>query len=250
MSAKQKKIQRFRTQEILASVVDGYNSFAEEWNVTRQHNWYEFTLFAQNLGLNGSVLDVGCGNARLYPFLQEQHPSVTYTGIDNSTELIGIATRTYPGIQCIVGDALALPFGNESFSTVASFAVLHHITPRSNRQQFFAEIARVLTPGGRAFVTVWNLHQPKYMQYFRKQYFTKVLNTFHSPFNPAFAFSDCLIPFGEHKTLRYVHGFTPNELERLAAKYFTVENMYFTLKDGLTGNWQECRNICIELRKR
>jgi ubiquinone/menaquinone biosynthesis C-methylase UbiE len=250
MALKKKKIHDYSAKNLLDSVVAGYDLFANEWHTTRQHNWYEFSLFAKLLLPTDSVLDVGCGNARLYPFLQDVLPTVQYTGIDASAKLIDIARTEYPLVNAQVGNALALPHEQNTFNAVASFAVLHHITPQSNRQQFFAEIARVLKPGSIAFVTVWNLHQPKYAQYLRGDLCTRLWNIARSPCNAPFGLRDCRIPFGQQKTLRYVHAFTPKELQRLAAPLFTVESTHFTLKDGLTSNWQECRNICLVLRKR
>lgn len=56
--------------------------------------------------------------------------------------------------QVTVGDAENLPFPDNSFDIVYSWGVVHHSpdTPRC-----FAEIARVLRPGGRARVAIYHL---------------------------------------------------------------------------------------------
>lgn len=51
------------------------------------------------------------------------------------------------------GDAESLPFENDFFEFVYSFGVVHH-TPDSER--VIREIYRVLKPGGRAYITVYN----------------------------------------------------------------------------------------------
>jgi ubiquinone/menaquinone biosynthesis C-methylase UbiE len=46
------------------------------------------------------------------------------------------------------GDATALPFEDEQFSAVVCFTMLHHIPIREQQDRAFAEVARVLAPGG------------------------------------------------------------------------------------------------------
>lgn len=58
----------------------------------------------------------------------------------------------------IVGDAHALPFGNASFSVVLCTEVLEHLR---DPRKAFAEMARVVEPGGRLILTtrfVYPLH--------------------------------------------------------------------------------------------
>jgi ubiquinone/menaquinone biosynthesis C-methylase UbiE len=46
------------------------------------------------------------------------------------------------------GDATALPYADDRFSAVLCFTMLHHIPTVAQQDQAFAEIARVLRPGG------------------------------------------------------------------------------------------------------
>jgi ubiquinone/menaquinone biosynthesis C-methylase UbiE len=46
------------------------------------------------------------------------------------------------------GDATALPYPDASFSAVLCFTMLHHIPTVAQQDQAFAEVARVLRPGG------------------------------------------------------------------------------------------------------
>lgn len=46
------------------------------------------------------------------------------------------------------GDATAMPYADESFSAVLCFTMLHHIPSRRLQDQAFAEVTRVLAPGG------------------------------------------------------------------------------------------------------
>jgi ubiquinone/menaquinone biosynthesis C-methylase UbiE len=46
------------------------------------------------------------------------------------------------------GDATAMPYPDQSFSAVVCFTMLHHIPSAELQDRAFAEIARVLAPGG------------------------------------------------------------------------------------------------------
>jgi SAM-dependent methyltransferase len=51
-------------------------------------------------------------------------------------------------VAVIQGDATKLPFADASFSAAVCFTMLHHIPSRELQDRAFAEIARVLRPGG------------------------------------------------------------------------------------------------------
>jgi ubiquinone/menaquinone biosynthesis C-methylase UbiE len=57
-----------------------------------------------------------------------------------------------PIVEFSVGSAIALPFPDGSFDTVVSWEVIEHI-PRNTEVQMFAEMKRVLRPGGRIYLS-------------------------------------------------------------------------------------------------
>ncbi|MBU0458652.1 class I SAM-dependent methyltransferase [Patescibacteria group bacterium] len=241
-------IKGFSPEDLLKSVHEGYNSFAQEWSNTRGYAWYEFEFIKEKIEDGSNVLDLGCGNGRLFKYLKGV-TDVQYKGVDNSEKLIEIAKQNIPEGDFEVGDVLKLPFEDNSFDTVISIAVAHHITPRTNRVKFFDEISRVLKPESAAFVTVWNIHQDKYKKYLKMNMWHKIIQTIKSPFNTSFGFGDCLIPFGEQKTLRYIHAFTPDEVAGLVKDKFEILETLFTDKDEVIKDWKEARNLCFYLRK-
>jgi ubiquinone/menaquinone biosynthesis C-methylase UbiE len=94
------------------------------------------------------VLDVGCGTGAGTLFLAREFPQARVRGVDISEEMIEAATAKVGldpegRVAFRVGDAAALPFGDESFDLVAQL----------NMPPFFDEMVRVLRPGGHvAFV--------------------------------------------------------------------------------------------------
>ncbi len=74
------------------------------------------------------------------------------TGTDFASAMVEEAKRRNPGLTFEVADAEALPYADASFDrVVCCFGVLHFANP----DLAFAEIARVLRPGGRFTFTVW-----------------------------------------------------------------------------------------------
>ena len=108
---------------------------------------------AELAGLKASdlVLDVGCGLGGTARYLAERY-KCNVAGIDLTeeyisvgkklTELIGLSDR----VELSHGSALELPYEDESFDIVWTEHVQMHI---ADKNRFYAEIARVLKPGGR-----------------------------------------------------------------------------------------------------
>ena len=82
------------------------------------------------------VLDVGCGDGELARHL----PAGSWVGLDSSAEMLSRAPQ--PSVR---GDATALPFGDESFGSVALLYVLYHLPDPALA---LAEAHRVLRSGG------------------------------------------------------------------------------------------------------
>jgi SAM-dependent methyltransferase len=75
-------------------------------------------------------------------------------GIDIADGMLALARRLHPELDFRRGNAEALPFTSESFdAVVANFVLLHLGRP----EQAAAEFARVLRPGGRLALTVWDV---------------------------------------------------------------------------------------------
>jgi ubiquinone/menaquinone biosynthesis C-methylase UbiE len=100
-----------------------------------------------------SVLDVGCGTGALALAAKDfVGAGGEVAGIDPSPEMVARARRkaAKAGVEARfeVATIEALPFPDATFDAVLSSLMLHHLTD-DGRRQGFAEIARVLKPGGR-----------------------------------------------------------------------------------------------------
>ncbi len=102
------------------------------------------------------VLDVACGSGNLTQTAQKYTgPDGKATGIDASPEMIEVAKkkaeRLGSGASFQLGLAEKLDFPDGTFDVVISRLAIHHL-PDDLKQRAFAEILRVLKPGGRVLI--------------------------------------------------------------------------------------------------
>lgn len=106
------------------------------------------------------LLDVACGPGHLVAKAAARGGRPV--GVDVAHAMIRRAQAANPGLKLRQGDAQRLPFPDASFDVgTASFAIMHLSQP----ERAVSELARVLTPGGRIAVTVWD--QPERARLFR-----------------------------------------------------------------------------------
>jgi ubiquinone/menaquinone biosynthesis C-methylase UbiE len=122
----------------------------------REHFWWRgfraFVRPALERAVRGErvrVLDCGCGTGANLEMLRQFGPSV---GIDLTWAGLAFA-RGRGDRQVAQASADALPFPDGSFDLVTSFDMLQCV-PGTAEPIAFAEIARVLRPGGHAVITV------------------------------------------------------------------------------------------------
>jgi ubiquinone/menaquinone biosynthesis C-methylase UbiE len=96
-------------------------------------------------GLGTSIGDIGCGTGRLEPYLAAR--GLSPRGVDLSPEMIRVARRDYPDFEFEVADLRQLPFADASLAGVVCWYSLMYLPP-SDRPAAFAELVRVVTPGG------------------------------------------------------------------------------------------------------
>jgi malonyl-CoA O-methyltransferase len=109
------------------------------------------------------VLDLGCGTGHFRPALRQRYPQAQYVGLDIAAGMVDRA-RNHCRDESIwlVADAEAMPLASESIDLVfSSLAVQWCLRP----EQVFAELARILKPGGKCVFTtlgpktLWELRE-------------------------------------------------------------------------------------------
>lgn len=93
------------------------------------------------------VLDVSCGRGAVAVTLRAHFAPRSYVGIDLSAEAIAFCATQHarPAFEFREGDAEALPVSNAAFDVVTNIEASHNYP---HPGAFFAEVRRVLRPGG------------------------------------------------------------------------------------------------------
>jgi SAM-dependent methyltransferase len=131
-------------------------------------HWHRYH-FAARWAKGLVVLDVACGEGYGSALLARHAAKVT--GVDLSPDAIAHARSEYAGItnlEFVAASCTQMPLPDAAFDVVVSFETLEHIAAQ---EEFLAEVARVLKPGG-----VLVLSCPNKVEYSDKPGFT---NEFH-----------------------------------------------------------------------
>jgi SAM-dependent methyltransferase len=101
----------------------------------------------QDVELGGRVLEVGPGFGATTRVLARRLGRLDVLELDERyCERLRVQLGNRVNVTC--GDATAMPYADGQFSAVLCFTMLHHIPSRELQDKAFAEIARVLAPGG------------------------------------------------------------------------------------------------------
>ena len=111
------------------------------------------------------VLDVGCGTGTLaLDVVRRVGSAGRVAGVDPGTAQIARArakaSRRHLPVEFQVGVIERLPFADSTFDVVFSTLMMHHL-PAPLKRQGFAEIARVLRPGGRLIIADFTRKQER-----------------------------------------------------------------------------------------
>lgn len=230
-------------QKMVEKVKSDYNLISREWDLSRTRPSQLKLNLVRDVEEGMQVLDVGCGNALMFPYLAEK--GAFYFGVDIAENLVEIARERYASeiesgrARFVVGNATELPVQDDEFDFVISFAVLHHLPSVELRRKFFDEIQRALRPNGRVRITVWNLCNE-----WAKSRFD-VGTQLEGKTD-----GDVFIPWkGTQGQLinRYVHQFSKEELYLLAegSDFFDVRIDHYNRAGEKTENGEE---LVIEMR--
>ncbi len=109
------------------------------------------------LGPESEVLDLCCGPGGATRYLAMTGARVS--GLDASRTSLAYAKRQIPKATFIYGRAEALPFADDQFDLVHTSLAMHEML-NAQRQAIFAEVRRVLKPGG--ILAILDFHRPNF----------------------------------------------------------------------------------------
>ncbi len=131
----------------------------------------EHEIYAQLLPLQGArIIELGCGPAKHTRHIAETHApeSILACEVDQRQLEKNLAITDLPSVRFVDAGAEAIPADDGSADIVMMFKSLHHV-PVDSMGAAMQEIARVLRPGGLAYIS-----EPVYAGAFNE-----VLKLFH-----------------------------------------------------------------------
>jgi SAM-dependent methyltransferase len=147
--------------------------------------WASRVAVAANVHPGQRVLDVACGTGVLACAVAERvSPGGSVVGLDINEGMLAVAKSKTTEIEWRQGRAEALPFDNASFDAVVSqFGLMFF----EDRPAALREMLRVLRPGGRLAVAVWDAleHSPGYLamtELLRRLFGNEVAAALNAPF--------------------------------------------------------------------
>jgi ubiquinone/menaquinone biosynthesis C-methylase UbiE len=149
------------SDEARAVVRHGYDDVAESYLAARTVDGDDLRALdalIASLATGGRVLDAGCG-AGVPVTHRIVDAGLTTVGLDCSIGQLRLARRLAPAVALLQGDLASLPFSDATFDAVVSFYAIIHV-PRHDHSAVFAEVRRVLRPGGWSLLCLGQSDNP------------------------------------------------------------------------------------------
>ena len=138
------------------------NNEKEEFFDTQANNWEarnyppeklkQVDELVQSLPLAQArvILDVGCGEGVLQPFLRKYGPAdAVFIALDPSSAMLQCLSKRFAHVRTYQAKAEAMPLPDASVDMVICFSAFPHI---ADKKAAAREFYRVLRPAGRAYV--------------------------------------------------------------------------------------------------
>lgn len=201
-----------------------YNEIAEEFSATRKTMWPELADLDQYVKEGDKVLDIGCGNGKLFGYLAGKRKNFSYSGLDISENLLDHARKIYqdaelPNKEFKVFDGMNIPYSDNSFDVVYCLATLPHLPGSDMQVKFLENIRKTAKPGAKLILTCWNLWQSKFIKYQLKMIVNCIIDKISG--KGQCDWGDLYIPWkkrGVQPIWRYYHAFTLLELRGVLEK--------------------------------
>lgn len=140
--------------EVSSNEIIAANYYEDNFVPTLFSRWSPVIIGAAEIRTGHSVLDVACGTGIVIRDIgRSPCSSLNLSGLDISPGMIEVARSLAPEIDWHVGDAMALPFADDQFDrVVCQFGLMFF----ADRVKAVTEMMRVLKPGGKLAVLVWD----------------------------------------------------------------------------------------------
>ncbi len=135
-------------REMFARISRRYDLMNRVMTAGQDQRWRRMVVEMCDLPPGGRLLDVATGTGDIAYLARRLRPDVRAVGVDFTFEMMAVGREKAPELQVpfVQGDALNLPFEDNSFDAVCSGFMMRNVTDIARA---FAEQQRVVRPGGR-----------------------------------------------------------------------------------------------------
>ncbi len=167
---------RSYVRQMFTKIAPRYDLMNRLMALGRDQAWRRTVIRLCALPTGGRLLDVATGTGDIAYEAQRQDPTLRAVGIDLTREMLVYGQEKQPAVgpalPFIEGDALALPFADDTFDAACSGFMMRNVV---DIRSAFAEQARVVKPGGRVVCLEISLPStPGFSQLFRLYFFKLV----------------------------------------------------------------------------
>jgi SAM-dependent methyltransferase len=217
-----------------------YATYAQSFAATRHNVQPGVQRLLPQIMQSEVVLDLGCGNGNLAELLKSEGFCGSYFGIDENgyfLEQAEVATKdavcgSYTFRQSSLASFDWLELVDEA-DAICSFATLHHLPGADLHRQLFSSVSSKLNPKARFFLSCWQVLGNQRLE--KRLVPWKPIDLENEQIKENDLLMDWRADPGKPAKLRYVHHFTPSELQALGkSQGLTLQEEFFS--DGKEGN--------------
>jgi demethylmenaquinone methyltransferase / 2-methoxy-6-polyprenyl-1,4-benzoquinol methylase len=177
-------------KDIFSTITGKYDFLNRFLSLRRDVAWRNFAAKKMRFFQTQRYLDVACGTGDLSIAAAEKHKQISVTGLDFVPEMVAAAKdkvqkkNLADRIQIMQGDALQLPFAENSFDVAGIAFGIRNIPDRARA---LSEMLRVTVPGGQVMVLEMTFVQNRFFRMIYYVYLNFLLPAFAKQFskNPA-----------------------------------------------------------------
>lgn len=165
-------------KEIFSTITPRYDFLNHFLSLRRDIAWRRFAVKKMNFSATKRFLDVACGTGDLSIDTARRHNGVIVDGVDFVRDMIQVGQekiyqeRLADRIQLSVGDALHLPFRDNTFDVAAMAFGIRNIP---DRQGALREMLRVIVPGGQVMILEMTFTRNRLFRAFYNIYLNHIL---------------------------------------------------------------------------
>ncbi|MFZ3069918.1 MAG: class I SAM-dependent methyltransferase [Anaerolineaceae bacterium] len=231
-------------QALIALNLEFYDSCAQSFSATRQKVQPGVRKLLERILSDATLLDLGCGNGNFARKLAAQGFTGHYLGLDGSAAFIQEAQALLSSVSSravftfhqadLTTPDWASGLSSASFDVITAFAVLHHLPGEDLPRQIFQQAWDLLKPTGHFFLSVWQVQNSPRLCSHSLPWSSIEIDSHELSAN------DLLMDWrgdaaNSHTAMRYVHLFSPLELQNLGTSSgLVMEDEFFS--DGKQGD--------------